>query len=53
MPGNLAYDVEPVLQPRKLAPRGRREDCDLAIFALVALLGYVFAIESDTSSSVV
>jgi hypothetical protein len=53
MAGNLAHDVQPISQPLKLVPRGDREDCRLAIFALIAVLGYVLAIESETRFRVV
>ena len=53
MPRHLAHDVKPVPQPPQLAACRRREDCDLAIFALIAVLGYVLAMLSETSCSVV
>ncbi len=51
MPSNFAHDVEAVFEPLKLAASCRRKDRDLAIFALIAVLSYCFAIESDTRLS--
>lgn len=56
MPRHLTDDVKAVLQPGQLGARRGWKDCDLAIFALVAVLRYgpVAAVEEDeTSESVV
>jgi hypothetical protein len=50
---HLAYDVRAFLQPAQLAAGRRRKDCDLAILAAVPGSCYVFAVESETSCSVV
>jgi hypothetical protein len=50
---DFANDVLPVFEPSELATRRRRKDGGLAILALVTVLGYVFAIVSETSWSVV
>ena len=47
MTRNLAHNVKPLFEPLKFAASRRREDRDLAIFALVAVLRYCFAIESE------
>ena len=49
----LTNDVQAILEPRKLAAGRRRKDGDLAVFTLVAVLGYVLAIESETRFNVV
>jgi hypothetical protein len=55
--GDFTYDVKAVLKPAELRARRRREDCDLAILALIAVLRYGFAIEvaieSEASFNVV
>jgi hypothetical protein len=53
MSRHLTNHVEAVLEPRELAAGGRWKDGDLAVFALIAVLRYVFAVESETSCSVV
>jgi hypothetical protein len=53
MTRHFAHDVKAVFEPRKLASSRRRKDRDLAIFALITVLCYVFAIESETRLSVV
>lgn len=53
MPRDLAHDVKAIFEPRELAAGRRRKDGDLAVFALVAVLGYVLAVVSETSCSVV
>jgi hypothetical protein len=53
MARNLTDDVESILEPGKFAARRNREDRDLAILALVPVLGYVFAIVSETRFRVV
>jgi hypothetical protein len=50
---DLAHDVKPILEPLKIAASRRWEDCELAIFALVTVLGYCLAIESEARLSVV
>jgi hypothetical protein len=50
---DLADDVRPIFEPLQLAARRDREDRGLAILAAIAGLGYVFAIVSETRSSVV
>jgi hypothetical protein len=50
---DLPHDVRTIFEPAKLAARRRREDRDLAVFTLVAVLRYVLAIVSETSCSVV
>ena len=47
MARDLIYDVKPVFEPLKFAAGRRRKDCNLAIFALVAVLRYCFAMESE------
>ena len=51
MAGHFTHDVKAVFEPGKLAASRRREDCDLAILALIAVLGYCLAIESETRLS--
>jgi hypothetical protein len=53
VPSYLAHDVRTLLQPAQLAAGRRRKDVDRAILAAVAVFRYVFAIESETSWSVV
>lgn len=53
MARNLTHDVKPVLEPSKFAAGRHREDCDLAIFALITVLRYCFAIESEDRINVV
>ena len=53
MARDLTNDVQPILQPRKLAAGRRRKDGDLAVFTLIAVFGYVFAVVSESSCSVV
>jgi hypothetical protein len=51
--GDLANDVQPVLQPTQLATGRRGKDRRFAILAPVPVLRYVFAMLSETSWSVV
>lgn len=51
--GDLAHDVKPILEPRKLAACGGWKDCYLTILALISVLRYCFAVESETRVSVV
>ncbi len=53
MPGNLAHDVEPILEPPQLAAGRGGKDRGLAILALITELRYVFAIVSERRLSVV
>ena len=53
MARDFAHDVKPVLEPLKFAASRRGEDCDLAIFALITVLRYCFAIESEDRVNVV
>lgn len=53
MASDLAYDVQPVPKPLKLASRRDREDCRFAILTSIAVLGYCLAIVSETKLSVV
>jgi hypothetical protein len=53
MARDLAHDVKPIFEPLEFASSRRREDCRFAILALIAVLGYDFAIESETRLSVV
>jgi hypothetical protein len=53
MAGDFTNDVQALLEPCELAAGRRRKDGDLAVFTLIAVLRYVFAIESETSWSVV
>jgi hypothetical protein len=50
---DLSHDVKPVFEPMKFAASRRWEDCDFAVFALIAVLRYGFAKESETRLSVV
>ena|GEM_PF-3945237 len=43
MARDFTDDVNPIPQPHELSARRRREDCDLAILALIALARYGFA----------
>lgn len=49
----LADDVQAILEPAQFGARGGWENCGFAIFALIAVLRYCFAIESDISVNVV
>jgi hypothetical protein len=53
MPGNLAYYVEPILEPAQLGAGRGGKDRGLAILALITELRYVFAIVSESRLSVV
>jgi hypothetical protein len=53
VPSYLAHDVRTLLQPAQLAAGRRRKDCNLTILAAIAVFCYVFAVESETSWSVV
>ena len=53
MARDLTNYMQAVFEPRELASRRRREDGDCAVFTLIAVLGYVLAVVSETSCSVV
>ena len=53
MPRDLPHDVHSIFQPLQLAAGRDRKDRGLAILAAIAYLRYVFAIVSETRSSVV
>ena len=53
VPSDFADDVGSIFEPGKLGAGRCREDRDFAIFALVSVLRYVFAIVSETRFSVV
>ena len=53
MPSDFTDDVHAIPQPSELRARRRREDCDLAIFALVAVARYGFATVLEASVRVV
>jgi hypothetical protein len=50
---DLTNDVQTVLQPAQLVASRDRKDRRLTILALIPVLGYVLAIESETRFSVV
>ena len=53
MPRHLANDVQPILEPLQLAASRYGEDRGRAVFAVIAVTRYDFAIESETRFSVV
>lgn len=53
MPGYLAHHVEPILEPLDFAAGRNWKDRDFAILALITVLRYWFATESETRFSVV
>jgi hypothetical protein len=53
MPGNLAYYVEPILEPAQFAAGCGGKDRGLAILTLITELRYVFAIVSESRLRVV
>ena len=53
MSSDLANDVKPIFEPRKLGASRDGENPDLAVLALVTRPRYVFAIVSETRFSVV
>ncbi len=44
---DFTHDVPAIAQPLQLAACCRRKDCEAAILAAIAVLSYVFAIESE------
>jgi hypothetical protein len=53
MASYLPHHMEPILEPLKFAAGRGWEDCDFTILALITVLRYCFATESETSCSVV
>jgi len=53
MARHLTNDVQAILEPCQLGAGCDRKDGDLAIFTLIAVLRYVFAVVSEMSCSVV
>ncbi len=51
--GDLRDDVQAISQPPQLAAGGGWEDRRRTVFAVIPVLGYVFAIVSETSCNVV
>jgi hypothetical protein len=53
MLGDLPDDVNPILQPTQFRPRRRGKDRRFAIFTLVSVPCYIFAVVSEARLKVV
>ena len=53
MLGDLPNDVDTIVEPPQLGARRRGEDRRFAIFALITVSNYIFAVVSDARFNVV